>query len=44
VPEPDATLPTSGIVRQRRLSDQVADAIRDDILARELQPGDRLPS
>ncbi|MCR1980816.1 FadR family transcriptional regulator [Cellulosimicrobium cellulans] len=44
MPEPDATLPTSGIVRQRRLSDQVADAIRDDILARELQPGDRLPS
>ena len=44
MPEPETMPATSGIVRQRRLSDQVADAIRADILDRELQPGDRLPS
>lgn len=33
-----------GVVRQRRLSDQVADAIRDEILSRSLKPGDRLSS
>ncbi|PPG27074.1 hypothetical protein C5B97_16715 [Pseudoclavibacter sp. RFBB5] len=36
--------PQTGIVRQKRLSDQVADAIKDDILERGLEPGDKLPS
>lgn len=32
------------IVRQRPLSDQVADALRSEILGRGMRPGDRLPS